>query len=260
MLAMPSSLPHLFDLTGRTALVTGSTRGIGLALARGLGRAGAQVIVHGRDPLQAETVAGSLRDEGIAAGSRAFDLADPDAISTGIAAVRAEFGDIHVLVNNAGFIERGPLADFDLATWREMFAVNVTSAMLTAREVVPEMIDRGEGKIINICSVLSEVARPDAGAYATTKAALKMLTRSMCAEWAPHGIQANAIGPGYVKTELNTTLQSGSFDTWVTARTPAGRWGEPADLEGAVVFLAAPASDFVNGHVLYVDGGLLAVV
>jgi gluconate 5-dehydrogenase len=258
---MASALPHLFDLTGRTAFVTGSTRGLGVALARGLGRAGARVIVHGRDAGRAEAVASSLRGEGIDAGSRAFDLADEQAISAGIAAVQAEFGGIHVLVNNAGFIERGPLTDFDVTTLRDMFEVNVTSAMLAARAVVPEMIGRGEGKIINVCSVLSEVARPDAGAYATTKAALKMLTQSMCAEWALHGIQANAIGPGYIKTELNTSLaQSASFDAWLTARTPAGRWGEPSDLEGAVVFLAAPASDFVNGQVLYVDGGLLAVI
>jgi gluconate 5-dehydrogenase len=257
---MASSLPHLFDLTGRTALVTGSTRGIGLALARGLGRAGAQVIVHGRDQLQADAVAMSLRAEGIAAGSRAFDLLDGEAIARGVAGVREEYGAIHVLVNNAGFIERGPLLDFDVATWRNMFEVNVTSALLVARAVVPDMIAAGRGKIVNVCSVLSDVARADAGAYAATKAALKMLTQSMCAEWAPHGIQANAIGPGYVKTELNTTLQTGSFDTWLTARTPAGRWGEASDLEGAVVFLAAPASDFVNGQVLYVDGGLLAVV
>jgi gluconate 5-dehydrogenase len=252
---------NLFDLTGRTALVTGSTRGLGRALAGALGRAGARVIVHGRDAGRAEAVAESLRGEGIDAGSRAFDLADERAISEGVAAVQAEFGGIHVLVNNAGFIDRAPLTDVDTASWREMFDVNVTSAMLTARAVVPEMMGRGEGKIINICSVLTEVARPGVGAYATTKAALKMLTQSMCAEWAPHGIQANAIGPGYIKTELNESLaQSSSFDAWLTARTPAGRWGEPSDLEGAVVFLAAPASDFVNGQVLYVDGGLLAVI
>lgn len=258
---MASALTELFDLTGRTALVTGSTRGLGFVLARALGRAGAHVIVHGRDAGRAESVAASLRGEGIDAGSRAFDLADERAITAGVAAAQAELEGIHVLVNNAGFIDRAPLTEFDLTTWRDMFEVNVTSAMLLARAVVPAMIEHGEGKIINICSVLSEVARPDAGAYATTKAALKMLTQSMCAEWARHGIQANAIGPGYIKTELNTSLaRSGSFDAWLTARTPAGRWGEPADLEGAVVFLAAPASNFVNGQVLYVDGGLLAVI
>ena len=258
---MVSSLPHLFDLTGRTALVTGSTRGIGLALARGLGRAGAQVIVHGRDPAQAEAVAASLRDEGIAAGSRAFDLADEEAIARGVEGVREEYGALHVLVNNAGIIQRAPLSEFDLTTWREMFEVNVTSSLLVARAVVPDMIAAGRGKIVNVCSILSEVARADAGPYATTKAALKMLTQCMCAEWARHGIQANGIGPGYIKTDLTERLAGASdFDAWLTARTPAGRWGEPSDLEGAVVFLAAPASDFVNGHVLYVDGGLLAVV
>jgi gluconate 5-dehydrogenase len=252
---------NLFDLTGRTALVTGSTRGLGRGLAGALGRAGARVIVHGRDAARAEAVAESLRSEGIDAGSRAFDLADEQAIATGVGAAQAEFGGIHILVNNAGFLDRAPLTEFDVTTWRAMFEVNVTSAMLTARAVVPEMIGRGEGKIINICSVLSEVARPDVGAYSTTKAALKMLTQSMCAEWARHGIHANAIGPGYIKTELNESLaQSPSFDAWLTTRTPAGRWGEPSDLDGPVVFLAAPASDFVNGQVLYVDGGLLAVI
>jgi gluconate 5-dehydrogenase len=252
---------QLFDLSGRIALVTGSTRGLGLALARGLGRAGARVVVHGRDAARAAEVAASLRQEGFDTGSHAFDLADADAISAGVAGVEDEFGAIHVLVNNAGFIERGPMTGFDLATWRGMFDVNVAAAMLAARAAVPAMIERGDGKIINVCSVLSEVARPEAAAYATTKAALKMLTQSMCAEWAAHGIQANAIGPGYIKTELNTALsESATFDAWLKARTPAGRWGEPSDLEGAVVFLAAPASDFVNGQVLYVDGGLLAVI
>jgi len=258
---MASSLPHLFDLTGRTALVTGSTRGIGLALARGLGRAGAQVIVHGRDAEQAAAVAASLGDEGIAAGSRAFDLADAEAIAAGVEAVREEYGALHVLVNNAGFIERAPLLELDLAAWREMLDVNLTGALLVARAVVPGMIAAGGGKIVNVCSVLSELARPEAGAYATSKAALKMLTQCMCAEWAQHGIQANGLGPGYVKTDLSERLSSApEFNAWLTARTPAGRWGEPSDLEGAIVFLAAPASDFVNGHVLYVDGGLLAVV
>jgi gluconate 5-dehydrogenase len=252
---------QLFDLSGRTALVTGSTRGLGLALARGLGRAGARVIIHGRDSARAADVAASLGDEGIDVGSRAFDLADAEAIAAGIEAVESEHGGIDVLVNNAGFIERGPLTEFDVAAWRAMFDVNVTSAMLAARAAVPAMIERGAGKIINVCSVLSEVARPEAAAYAMTKAALKMLTQAMCAEWAPHGIQANAIGPGYIKTDLNTALaESPTFDAWLVGRTPAGRWGEPSDLEGAVVFLAGPASDFVNGHVLYVDGGLLAVI
>lgn len=258
---MASSAPQLFDLTGSTALVTGSTRGIGLALARGLGRAGAKVIVHGRDAAQAAAVADSLREEGLAAASRAFDLADAEAIANGVRAIREEHGELQVLVNNAGFIQRAPLLDVDLAAWRELLDVNLTSALLVARAVVPDMIAAGRGKIVNVCSVLSELARPDAAPYATTKAALKMLTRGMCAEWAAHGIQANGLGPGYVRTDLSERLSaSPEFNAWLTARVPAGRWGEPSDLEGAIVFLAAPASDFVNGHVLYVDGGLLSVV
>jgi gluconate 5-dehydrogenase len=256
-----SSPPQLFDLTDRRALVTGSTRGIGLALARGLGRAGAQMIVHGRDAAQAQAVAASLRDEGIAAGSCAFDLGDAEAIASGVDRIREEHGAVHVLVNNAGIIHRASLRAVEPTAWREMLEVNVTSALLVARAVVPDMIAAGAGKIINVCSVLSEVTREDAGPYATTKAALKMLTQSMSAEWARHGIQANALGPGYIKTDLTERLANSSeFDAWLIARTPAARWGEPADLEGAIVFLASPASDFVNGHVLYVDGGMLAVV
>jgi gluconate 5-dehydrogenase len=252
---------HLFDLSGRTVLVTGSTRGIGLAIARGLGRAGASVVVHGRDAARAHDVAESLRGEGIAATSHAFDLADAEAVVLGVEAVEVETGGIHILVNNAGFIERGPLTELDLGTWRRMLDVNVTSAIVAARALVPAMIERGGGKIINISSVLSVVARPNVAAYATSKAALRMLTQAMCAEWAPHGIQVNAIAPGYVKTELSAALaKSSEFDAWLTARTPAGRWARPEDLEGAAVFLAGAASDFVNGHVLHVDGGLLAVI
>jgi len=250
-----------FDLTGTVALVTGSTRGIGLALARGLGQAGARVIVHGRESQRAEAVATSLEGAGISAGSVAFDLREEEAIRQGIERVQAEHGGIDVLVNNAGVIQRAPLAGFDLAVWREMFEINVTAPMLVATAVVPSMISAGRGKIINVCSLLSELARPSAGAYASTKAALKLLTQSMCVEWAEHGIQANGIGPGYIKTELTDQLANDpAFDEWVRARTPAGRWGEPADLAGAVVFLASPASDFVNGHILYVDGGLLAAI
>jgi len=243
----------LFDLSGRTALVTGSTRGLGLALARALAAAGARVAINGRSREAVEAVAASFED----AVAAPFDVTDEDAVSAAVGAL----GQVDVLVNNAGITLRRPLEQFSLAEWERMLAVNLTSAFLVARAVAPGMIERGSGKIVNVGSVMSELARPTVGPYAATKGALKLLTQSMCAEWARHGIQANGIGPGYFRTELTEPLQAdGEFDAWLRARVPAGRWGEPHELAGAVVFLASAASDFVNGQMLYVDGGLLAFV
>jgi gluconate 5-dehydrogenase len=244
---------ELFDLTGRTALVTGSTRGLGLALARALAGAGARVGINGRSRESCDAVAGGI--EGAFAAP--FDVTDEAAVSAGVAAV----GEIDVLVNNAGMQMRLPLEQFSLAEWQRIIDVNLTSAFLVARAVAPQMIERGRGKIVNTCSVTSEVGRETIGPYTASKGALKMLTRAMCADWARHGIQANGIGPGYFATEMNTTLQEDpKFDAWLRARVPAGRWGDPSELGGAVVFLASAASDFVNGQILYVDGGLLAVL
>jgi gluconate 5-dehydrogenase len=246
-------MSDLFDLTGRTALVTGSTRGLGLALARALAGAGARVAINGRSRDACEAVAADL-DGAVAA---AFDVTDEAAISAGVAAL----GEIDILVNNAGMQMRRPLDQFSLAEWQQIMDVNVTSAFLVARAVAPQMIERGRGKIVNTCSVTSEVGRETIGPYTASKGALKMLTRAMCADWARHGIQANGIGPGYFRTEMNTALQEDpEFDAWLRARVPAGRWGDPSELGGAVVFLASAASDFVNGQILYVDGGLLAVL
>ncbi len=242
-----------FDLTGRTALVTGSTRGLGLSFARALAGAGARVAINGRTRETCEAVAAGI-DGAFAAP---FDVTDEAPISAGVAAL----GEIDVLVNNAGMQMRRPLEQFSLAEWQQIIEVNLTSAFLVARAVAPQMIARGRGKIVNTCSVTSEVGRETIGPYTASKGALKMLTRAMCADWARHGIQANGIGPGYFRTELNTALQEDpEFDAWLRARVPAGRWGEPSELGGAVVFLASAASDFVNGQILYVDGGLLAVV
>jgi gluconate 5-dehydrogenase len=243
----------LFDLTGRTALVTGSTRGLGLALARALAGAGARVAINGRSGETCEALAAEI-DGAFAAP---FDVTDEAAIAAGVAAV----GEIDVLVNNAGMQMRRPLEQFALEEWQRIIEVNVTSAFLVARAVAPQMIERGRGKIVNTCSVTSEVGRETIGPYTASKGALKMLTRAMCADWARHGIQANGIGPGYFRTEMNTALQEDrEFDAWLRARVPAGRWGNPSELGGAVVFLASAASDFVNGQILYVDGGLLAVL
>jgi gluconate 5-dehydrogenase len=244
---------ELFDLTGRTALVTGSTRGIGLALARGLAAAGARVAINGRTQDACAAVVEGL-DGAFAAP---FDVTDEAAVADGVAAV----GPIDILVNNAGMQMRRSLEQFSLEEWEQVMRVNVTSAFLVARAAAPGMIERGRGKIINICSLTSEAGRESIGPYTTSKGALKMLTRAMCADWARHGIQANGIGPGYFATEMNVDLQtSPEFDDWLRARVPAGRWGDPSELAGAAVFLASAASDFVNGQILYVDGGMLAVL
>ena len=242
-----------FDLSGRTALVTGSTRGIGLALAQALTAAGARVAINGRTAEAVEAVVAGLHGS-VAAP---FDVTDEAEVSRAL----ARLGALDVLVNNAGMTLRRPLVDLELAEWRHVLDVNLTSAFLVSHTVAPGMIERGSGKIVNVCSVMSALARPSTGAYAAAKGALKMLTRSMCAEWAPHGIQANGIAPGFIRTDLSEALQADpEFDAWLRARVPAGRWAEPDELGGAVVFLASAASDFVNGQLLVVDGGLSAVV
>ena len=242
---------ELFDLTGRTALVTGSTRGLGLALARALAGAGARVAVNGRSREACEAV---LWDGAVAAP---FDVTDEQAVAAGVAAL----GRIDGLVNNVGIQVRGPLEEFTLETWRRILDVNLTGAFLVSRAVVPQMLERGAGKIVNTCSVMSRSARATVGPYTTSKGALEALTRSMCADWARHGIQVNGIGPGYFETEMNEPLKADrQFDEWLRARVPAGRWGDPEELGGAVVFLASRASDYVNGQIVYVDGGLLAVL
>ena len=252
----------LFDLTGRSALVTGSSRGIGFALARGLLEAGARVVVHGRD---ADTAEGSAAQLAKVTGGETtvatFDLTDPAAVDAGIAGIERRWGTPDVLVNNAGIQRRAPFLDFSVTDWNDLVATNLTSAFLVGQRVARGMVDRGHGKIVNIGSVQSRLARPGIAPYSATKGGIVMLTRGMCADLGPHGIQANALAPGYFATELTQALVADeAFTAWVTSRTPAGRWGEVTDLVGALVFLASPASDFVNGQVLYVDGGMTAVV
>jgi gluconate 5-dehydrogenase len=253
--------PPLFDLTGRTALLTGSSRGIGLELARGLGTAGARVVLNGRDAGRVQAAVREVAAAGIEAEAVPFDVTDADAVAAGVADAEARAGPIDILVNNAGVQIRGRLDEYPVDDWHRLLACNLTSAFLVARAVAPGMIRAGRGKIINVLSLQSELARPGIAPYAASKGALKMLTRGMCADWAPLGLCVNAIGPGYIATELTASLQRDpEFDGWVRRRTPAGRWGQTSDLVGAAVFLAAPASDFVNGQIVYVDGGLLAVV
>jgi gluconate 5-dehydrogenase len=251
----------LFDLSGRTALVTGSSRGIGLAIARGLGRAGARIVLNGRDRDRLEAAARALVSDGLTVDGVPFDVTDETAVNDAVERIETEIAPIDILVNNAGMQLRRPLEEFSLADWRRVMDTNVTSAFLVGRAVASRMLTRGAGKIINVCSVQSELARATIAPYTATKGALKQLTRGMCADWAPHGICVNAIGPGYFATELNAALQADpEFDAWLRRRTPAGRWGELDELAGVAVFLAAPASDFVHGQIIYVDGGVTAVV
>jgi gluconate 5-dehydrogenase len=251
----------LFDLSGRTALVTGSSQGIGLAIGAGLARAGATVVLNGRDGDKLAKAVDLLKGEGLPVHGRAFDVSDSAAAEAGVAAIELEVGPIGILVNNAGKQHRAPATEFPDEAWHDIFRVNVDSAFFMARSVGRRMIGRGAGKIINIGSVQSELGRQTIVPYTATKGAVKMMTRGLCAEWAKHGIQVNAIGPGYFDTPLNKALvENPEFSAWLCARTPAGRWGKLEELVGAAIFLASPASDFVNGHMLMVDGGLTAAV
>jgi gluconate 5-dehydrogenase len=250
--------PPSFNLSGRRALVTGSSQGIGLALAGALAAAGAHVILNGRDAAKLAAAAASLRAAGLAnVATAAFDVTDEAAVQ----AASAGLGAVDILVNNTGIHRRGPLETMPLADWEAVLKTNLTSAFLVARAVAPGMISRRSGKIINVCSLMSELARPTTGSYAAAKGGLKMLTRAMCAEWAKHNLQVNGLAPGYILTDLTQPLASDpKFDAWIKGRTPAGRWGSADDLTGACVFLASPAADFINGQILTVDGGLSAVI
>jgi gluconate 5-dehydrogenase len=251
----------LFDLTGRTALVTGSSRGIGRGLAEGLAAAGAHVVLHGRDPDRLTDEADALTAAGATVSTVAFDVTDEGAVERGVAELTERVGAIDVLVNNAGMQTRAPFTEFPVSDWNRLIATNLTSAFLVGRAVARGMQQRGSGKIINIGSVQSMLGRPGITPYAASKGGIVMLTRGMCADLGPSGIQVNAIAPGYFSTELTSALVADAeFNAWVEQRTPAGRWGQVPDLVGAAVFLASRASDFVNGQVLYVDGGMTAVV
>ena len=248
-----------FDLSGRTALITGSSRGIGLALAGALGSAGASVVLNARDAARLDAARLELQGRDLSVHAVPFDVTDPDAVEAGIAKVEATIGAIDILVNNAGMQHRSPFAEFPIDAWRKLTATNLDSVFFVGRAVAQRMIERKRGKIINICSVQSELGRPGIAPYAATKGAVKMLTKGMAIDLGQHGIQVNGLGPGYFKTELNQALVAdAAFSAWLTGRTPAGRWGEVDELGGAVIFLASDASSFVSGHILYVDGGITA--
>ena len=247
-----------FDLTGKRALVTGSSRGIGAAFARGLAEAGAEVVLHGRDQTALEQARAALSaDVSAPVHIAAFDVTDEAAVTEGVAAL----GPLDILVNNAGIQHRQPMLDVPAQRWRDLLETNLTSAFLVGRSVARGMVGQGHGKIINICSVQTFLARPGIAGYAATKGGLAMLTKSMCAEWGPSGVTANALAPGYVVTELTKALvEDPEFDAWLRNRTPARRWATPDDLVGTLIWLASPASDYVNGQIIAVDGGLTAVV
>jgi gluconate 5-dehydrogenase len=252
----------IFDLTGRTALVTGSSRGIGLALAKGLLQAGARVVIHGRNLGQVTATAAALGEEtGGETKVSTFEVTDSAAVDQGLSDIEKDWGTPDILVNNAGVQRRAPFTEFTLADWNDLLATNLTGAFLLSQRVARGMMQRGSGKIINIGSVQSQLARPGITPYSATKGGIVMLTKGLCADLGSHGVQANALAPGYFATELTRALvEDEQFTQWVKTRTPAGRWGKVEDLVGGLVFLASPASDFVNGQVLYVDGGMTAVV
>ena len=248
----------LFDLTGRLALITGSSRGIGLAIAEGYLAAGARVVINGRDK---DAVAAAVKALGSNAIAAPFDVTGKAAVEAAVDKIEKDIGPIDILVNNAGMTKRMPFTEFPEADWRQIMATNLDSVFFVTQSVARRMISRSRGKIVNICSVMSEFGRPTIAPYTASKGAVKMLTKAMCAEFAKHGITANGISPGYFGTELNQALMADEkFSAWVCARTPAGRWGKVEELQGAAIFLASDASSFGNGHILFVDGGMTAVV
>jgi gluconate 5-dehydrogenase len=247
----------LFDLSGLRALVTGSSQGIGLALAAGLAQHGAELVLNGRDGVKLESAAMRLRNAGALVSVVEFDVTDPASVSRGVDQIEREVGSIDILINNAGMQFRSPLEDFPLDKWEQLLRTNISSVFYVGQAVARHMISRGRGKIVNVASVQSELARPGIAPYTATKGAVKNLTRGMCTDWAKHGLQINALAPGYFKTQLNQALvDSKEFSAWLEKRTPAGRWGDVDELVGAAVFLSSKASSFVNGHTLYVDGGI----
>jgi len=251
-------MSKLFDLTGRLALITGSSRGIGRAIAEGYLAAGARVIINGRDK---EAVAAAVKALGSSAIAAPFDVTSSAAVEAAVEKIEKDVGPIDILVNNAGMTKRMPFTEFPEADWRQIMATNLDSVFFVTQSVARRMIPRARGKIVNICSVMSELGRPTIAPYTASKGAVKMLTKAMCSEFARHGITANGISPGYFGTELNQALMADEkFSAWVCARTPAGRWGKVEELQGAAIFLASDASSFVNGHILFVDGGMTAVV
>lgn len=253
------NLQELFSLSGKRALITGSSKGIGYALAKGLAGAGAEIVINGRDADRLDQAAAELTASGAVVSTAVFDVTDPAAVKAGMAKIEADIGAIDILINNAGMQHRAPLEEFPDDAWDTLMATNLKSVFNVGKAVGLHMIARKRGKIINICSVQTALARPGIAPYVASKGAVANLTKGMCTDWAKHGLQVNGLAPGYFETELTAALVADEeFSGWLANRTPAGRWGKVDELVGAAVFLSSDSASFVNGHILYVDGGITA--
>lgn len=253
----------LFDIKGKVALITGSTHGLGMAMAKGLGQAGATIVVNGNSSQQKiDDAVAALKSEGINAVGYKFNVTEEQEVKAAVAKIESEVGPIDILINNAGIIKRIPLIDMEVADFKEVIDIDLVSPFIVSKHVAKGMIERRQGKIINICSMMSELGRNTVGAYAAAKGGLKMLTKNMATEWAKYNVQINGIGPGYFATEQTKPIRVDGhpFNDFIISRTPAAKWGDPSDLAGAAIFLSSKASDFVNGHILFVDGGILATI
>lgn len=254
---------NLFDLTGKIALITGGTHGLGMAMAMGLGNAGATLVINGASSEEKlNNAVNYYKSFGINAYGYLFDVTNETQVIENITKIEREVGNIDILVNNAGIIKRTPLEEMEVTDFEQVLKVDLVGPFIVSKHVVKGMISRRQGKIINICSMMSELGRNTVGAYAAAKGGLKMLTKNMATEWAKYNIQTNGIGPGYFATSQTAPIrvEGHPFNDFIVGRTPAGRWGDPNDLQGAVIFLSSKASDFVNGQILYVDGGILATI
>jgi gluconate 5-dehydrogenase len=255
-------MTNLFNLQGKRALITGGTQGLGMAMAIGLGEAGAHLLINGHSLSNMETALGLYAKRGLPATGYLFDVTDADAVARAIDQIESESGPIDILVNNAGIIKRIPALDMAVEDFRHVINVDLVAPFIVSTAVARRMVARKAGKIINICSMMSELGRNTVSAYAAAKGGLKMLTRNLATEWARYNIQVNGIGPGYFATEQTAPIRKDGhpFNDFIISRTPAGRWGDPDDLKGAAIFLASDASNFVNGQIIYVDGGILATI
>ncbi len=246
-----------FDLSGKIALVTGAYRGLGFAIATGLARAGATVVLNARNADAVDEAAQALREQGLATDTSVFDVTDRAAVRAAVTVIQATHGGVDILFNNAGIQRRGALVDFSQSDWDAVIATNLTAPFIVSQAVLPGMIANRRGKIVHIASLMSEMARPSVVPYTAAKGGVRQLTRGMAVELAPHNIQVNAIAPGYFATEMNRALlDNAEFTSWVNKRTPAGRWGNPTEIAGLAVFLASSASDYVTGQMMIIDGGM----